>query len=72
MPNLRATLFKKSAHPGYYELTSFEVKPAIFGHPEFTAFKTNVDKLFAEWKATNAPRLKGFATDAAGNHPQGP
>jgi len=70
MPNLRATLFKKSAHPGYYELTSFEVKPAIFGHPEFTAFKTNVDKLFAEWKATNAPRLKGFATDAAGNHPK--
>ncbi len=67
MPNLRATLFKKSTHPGYCELTSFEVKPAIFGHPEFTAFKTGVDKLFAKWKAANTPRLKGFGIDG---HPK--
>jgi len=47
------------------------VKPAIFGHPEFTAFKTGVDKLFAKWKATNTPRLKGFAAaDAASGHPK--
>ena len=70
MPNLRATLFKKSPHPGYYELTSSEVKLAIFGHPEFTAFKTDVDELFAKWKATNAPRLKGFAADATSSHPK--
>jgi type I restriction enzyme M protein len=70
MPNLRATLFKKSPHPGYYELEGFEVKLAIFGHPEFTAFKTDVDELFAKWKATNAPRLKGFAADATSSHPK--
>jgi len=70
MPNLRATLFKKSARPGYYELTSFEVKPAILGHPEFSAFRTDVDKLFAKWKATNAPRLEGFAADAVSSHPK--
>ena len=67
MPNLRAALFKKSTHPGYYELTSSDVKPAIFGHPEFTAFKTGVDKLFAKWKAANTPRLKGFGIDG---HPK--
>jgi type I restriction enzyme M protein len=70
MPDLRATLFKKSVHPGYYELTSSEVNPAIFGHPEFTAFKTDVDKLFARWKVTTAPRLKGFAADAVSSHPK--
>ncbi len=64
---MRAALFKKSTHPGYYELTSFEVKPAIFGHPEFTAFKTGVDKLFAKWKSANTPRLKGFGIDG---HPK--
>jgi type I restriction enzyme M protein len=67
MPKLRATLFKKSTHPGYCELTSVDVKPAIFGHPEFTAFKTGVDKLFAKWKAANTPRLKGFGIDG---HPK--
>ncbi len=67
MPKLRAILFKKSTHPGYCELTSADVKPAIFGHPEFTAFKTGVDKLFAKWKAANTPRLKGFGIDG---HPK--
>jgi type I restriction enzyme M protein len=67
MPNLRATLFKKSPHSGYCELEGFEVKPAIFGHPEFTAFKTDVDKLFAKWKSANTPRLKGFGQDG---HPK--
>jgi type I restriction enzyme M protein len=43
------------------------VKSSIFGHPEFTAFKTGVGKLFAQWKAANTPRLKGFAQDG---HPK--
>jgi len=70
IPAVRAALFKKSTHPGYCELTSADVKPAIFGHPEFAAFKTGVDKLFAKWKAANTPRLKGFAADAASGHPK--
>ena len=70
MPNLRAALFKKSTHPGYCELTSTDIKSAIFGHPEFTAFKTGVDTLFAKWEASNIPRLKGFAANAASGHPK--
>ncbi len=70
IPAMRAALFKKSTHAGYGELTTADVKPAIFGHSEFTAFKTGVDKLFAKWKATNTPRLKGFAADAASGHPK--
>ena len=43
------------------------MKPAIFGHPEFVAFKTGVDKLFAKWKTAHTPLLKGFAQDG---HPK--
>jgi type I restriction enzyme M protein len=32
-----------------------DIKPAIFGHTEFTA------RLFAKWKAANTPRLRGIA-----------
>ena len=45
MPTLRATLFKQAAHAGYCELTVADVKSAIFGHPEFAAFRTRVDAL---------------------------
>ena len=67
MPTLRATLFKPAAHAGYCELTIVDVKSAIFGHPEFAAFRTNVEDLFATWKAANRPRLTGFAKDG---HPK--
>ena len=67
MPTLRATLFKIAAHVGYCELTVADVKSAIFGHPEFTAFRTSVEELFATWKTANRPRLTGFAQ---GGHPK--
>ena len=70
MPTLRAALFQPTQHHGYWKLASAEVKPAIFGHPEFTAFKAGVDQLFAQWRAANTPRLKGFAADAASAHPK--
>ncbi len=40
MPGLRATLFGEFGRPGYaaLNLPINEVKPAIFGHTEFTAF----------------------------------
>ena len=44
-----------------------EVKAAIFGHAEFTAFNDAVTKLFAKWKKANTPLLKGFAKDG---HPK--
>ena len=67
MPAVRAALFKPSTHAGYCDLACAEVKPAIVGHAEFTAFKTGVDKLFAQWKATHTPRLKAFTP---GSHPK--
>lgn len=68
-PAVRATLFKKADRPGYtqLEVPIAEVKAAIFGHAEFTAFNDSVTKFFAKWKGNNAPLLKGFAR---GGHPK--
>lgn len=67
MPALRAALFKPASHAGYFELVSPEVKPVIFGHPQFNAFKAGVDKLFNQWLADSVPQLKGFAVNS---HPK--
>ena len=62
-PALRALLFESVGRPGYNRLKYpvAEIKAAIFGHGEFTAFNVTVTKLFAKWKAANTPRLKGIA-----------
>ncbi len=70
MPDLRTCLFRKSTHPGYFELVDTEIRSAIFGHKEFAAFKTGVDRLFSKWKDANTPRLKGFAAETATSHPK--
>ena len=70
MPTLRAALFKPASNPGYFELVSREVKPVIFAHPQFTAFKAGVDTLFNQWLASSTPQLKGFAADKASSHPK--
>jgi type I restriction enzyme M protein len=54
-----------------------EVKPAIFGHPEFTAFNQQATRLFADWRAAVAPaahRLRqGRPPQGADrNHRRGP
>ena len=68
IPTLRATLFKPAAHAGYCELTVADVKSAIFGHPEFAAFRDQRGgSCFATWKTANRPRLTGFAQ---GGHPK--
>ena len=76
IPDVRAALFKKADRTGYSQLKLpiVEVKPAIFGHPEFTAFNDSITKLFAKWKKAAVPHLKGFAQDGHGpwpnwNHP---
>ena len=63
IPGVRAALFKKGHRPGYSQLklAIAEVKPAIFGHAEFTAFNDSASKLFTKWKKANTPLLKGFA-----------
>jgi type I restriction enzyme M protein len=70
MPALRAALFKPATHPGYFELLSPEVKPVIFAHPQFTAFKVGVDMLFNQWLTSTTPQLKGFAAAEASSHPK--
>ena len=59
---MRAALFKKADRPGYSQLkvAAADIKPAIFGHAEFTAFNDSVTKLFAKWKTANTPHLKGI------------
>ena len=51
--------------PGLHRNSSVpiaEVKPTIFGHPEFTAFNATVTKLLREMeKGQHVPRLKGIA-----------
>jgi type I restriction enzyme M protein len=69
VPSVRAELFKQTDRPSYCEvkLGITEVKPAILGNKEFKSFKETVNQLFAKWKTTNTPHLKGFAQDG---HPK--
>jgi type I restriction enzyme M protein len=62
IPGVRATLFKKADRPGYSQLrvAAADIKAAIFSHAEFTAYNESATKLFAKWKTTNTPRLKGL------------
>jgi len=69
MPGLRAALFGKSTRPAYaaLKLPIAEVKPAIFAHPEFTAFTTKARKLFTKWQTASVPLLKSLGKDG---HPK--
>ncbi len=64
-PGVRATLFKKGDRAGYTELRIpiAEVKAAIFGHAEFTAFNQSVTRLFAKWKTAHTPQLKAMGKE---------
>ncbi len=65
MPGLRAVLYEPFGRPGYHRLRLpiAEVKPAIFGHAEFTAFHASATTRFANWQQTSTPLLKGFAKE---------
>jgi type I restriction enzyme M protein len=58
-PNVRRELFADHARPGYSQpkVAASQVKAAIFGHAEFTAFNQTVTTLFGTWKAANTPLL---------------
>ena len=60
---MRPLLFETAGRPGYSQLKlpAGEIKAAIFGHPEFTAFNASVTALFAKWKKANAARLNGIS-----------
>jgi len=61
-PGVRDALFKKAGRPGYAELkvAATDIKSAIFGHAEFTAWSTQTKKLFTKWRAEAASRLTGI------------
>jgi type I restriction enzyme M protein len=61
-PAVRHDLFVDADRPGYClpKVEAAQVKAAIFGHPEFTAFNTQVTQLFGNWKAANTPLLMGI------------
>ena len=60
-PNVRKDLFADADRSGYSQprVAAAQVKAAIFAHPEFTAFNTQVTALFATWTAANTPLLTG-------------
>jgi type I restriction enzyme M protein len=68
-PRLHLSAGKPSVRPGYSALRipQSEIKAAIFGHPEFTAFHASATRLFAKWRKAAAPRLTGLAQ---GGHPR--
>jgi type I restriction enzyme M protein len=61
-PAMRATLFKKADRPGYTQprVPIGEVKAAIFGHAEFTAYNESATRLFKNWRTDSVPRLRGI------------
>ncbi|MCR4319542.1 MAG: type I restriction-modification system subunit M [Candidatus Brocadiaceae bacterium] len=64
-PTLRKTLFTAGSRANYGKLliTHDAVKPAIFSHPEFTAYSKKVITVFSQWKNKTMPKLKGIAVD---------
>jgi type I restriction enzyme M protein len=69
LPGVRAALFENVGRPGYarLKLALPEVKPAIFGHAEFTAFNQTATQRFAGWRKASTPQLTGFGQDG---HPK--
>jgi len=62
LPGVRAALFESAGRPGYarLKLALPEVKPAIFDHPEFTAFNQTATRLFARWRTATTAHLSAF------------
>ena len=51
---------------GYSQLRvpAADIKATIFEHPEFTTFNESATKLFAKWKKTATPSLRGLTQDS--------
>ncbi|MBS1903219.1 MAG: type I restriction-modification system subunit M [Bacteroidetes bacterium] len=59
-PSLRKHLFGKSTRAGYVvsKIQKDKIKETIFTHPDFVAFTSEMDQLFAKWRKTNTKYLK--------------
>jgi type I restriction enzyme M protein len=69
LPSVRAALFESAGRPGYgrLKLPLAEVKPAIHGHAEFSAFQQQAMNAFADWCKATTPHLASFDKDG---HPK--
>jgi type I restriction enzyme M protein len=67
-PQLRSALFKPR-RPGYLDLAVEKpaIKPAIYNHPEFSAFIAGMNAHFATWRKKSGAMLKSLQ---AGCHPK--
>ena len=61
-PSVRRELFVDAERGGYSQLKveASQIKAAIFGHAEFTAFNQQVTHLFTAWKSANTALLNGI------------
>lgn len=68
-PSVAQDLFEPAGRAGYSNLKieASQVRPAIFGHPEFLQYKAGLESCFAQWTAQIIPRLKGLEV---GGHPK--
>ncbi|MFA5810639.1 MAG: type I restriction endonuclease subunit M, partial [Thermoleophilia bacterium] len=69
LPSMRGALFDSAGRPGYArpKLPLTDVKPAILGHAEFTAFQKKATKSYTVWREASAPLLTDFGKDG---HPK--
>jgi type I restriction enzyme M protein len=69
LPSVRPALFEPEGRPGYarLKLPVAQVRQAILGHAEFTAFNQAVTQRFAGWRAAATKQLTGFGKDG---HPK--
>ena len=59
LPGVRGQLFESAGRPGFSRLLvePAQVKATIFGHPEFTAFRQQVQARFEAWRAAQRAGL---------------
>jgi type I restriction enzyme M protein len=62
LPGVRVALFEPAGRPGYSRLRvePVAVKATIFSHPEFTAFRHQVQVRFEAWRTEQRPRMEGL------------
>ncbi len=62
LPAVRQALFADADRASYCRLKvePGQIKAAIFGHAEFTAFNQTVTRRFADWKQAHTPLLTGI------------
>lgn len=64
-PTLRDALIGPGDRAGYFEVkvAPEAIRPTIFEHPEFQAFRQQVRETFGEWAEAADPRLRAIGAD---------